>query len=75
MLKAYQKVGCMKTPNRVKPTLHVLDKLLWRHKKCRYNTLLEVVCPSKVCTSSKFLINIDMYRCADQDRRERGIRQ
>ncbi|EPT01423.1 hypothetical protein FOMPIDRAFT_1120664, partial [Fomitopsis schrenkii] len=70
-----KKAGSLKTPNRVKSVLHVLDKLLWKHKKCKYKALLEVVCSSKVRACSRFLLNIDTYRFADQDRGEHDVRQ
>ncbi|KAI9066223.1 hypothetical protein FKP32DRAFT_1610135 [Trametes sanguinea] len=38
---------CM-TPKRVKGVLSTLEKLIWRHRKCRYKSLLDLTCPSKV---------------------------
>ncbi|KAF8896299.1 hypothetical protein BD779DRAFT_1433681 [Infundibulicybe gibba] len=40
--------GRCKTPKRLKPVLPLLDKMLWRHKKCGYMPLRDLACPSKV---------------------------
>ncbi|KAG1808930.1 uncharacterized protein BJ212DRAFT_1229448, partial [Suillus subaureus] len=37
-----------KTPKRLKDVLVLLEKLIWRHGKCRYKLLRDKVCPSKV---------------------------
>ncbi|KAG7089455.1 hypothetical protein E1B28_011140 [Marasmius oreades] len=38
----------IKTPKRVKQILPLLDKLIWRHGKCKYKKLLDGSCPSKM---------------------------
>ncbi|OSX57793.1 hypothetical protein POSPLADRAFT_1155955, partial [Postia placenta MAD-698-R-SB12] len=43
-----QKKGPCKTPKRLKPILDLLDKVIWKHGKCRYKSLLDMACPSKV---------------------------
>ncbi|KAL7279239.1 hypothetical protein ACG7TL_007079 [Trametes sanguinea] len=40
--------GPCKTPQRVKAVLNTLEKLIWRHRKCRYKSLLDLSCPSKL---------------------------
>ncbi|RDX57227.1 hypothetical protein OH76DRAFT_1451248 [Lentinus brumalis] len=40
--------GSCKTPKRLKHVLDMLEKLIWRHRKCRYQLLLDLACPSKV---------------------------
>ncbi|KAJ8494766.1 hypothetical protein ONZ51_g2140 [Trametes cubensis] len=40
--------GSCKTPKRLKAVLDSLDKMIWRHHKCRYKALLDLSCPSKV---------------------------
>ncbi|KAF9267886.1 hypothetical protein L218DRAFT_970692 [Marasmius fiardii PR-910] len=42
----------IKTPKRVKQILPLLDKLIWRHGKCKYKKLLDGSCPSKVYSIS-----------------------
>ncbi|KAL0579065.1 Telomerase reverse transcriptase, partial [Marasmius crinis-equi] len=36
-----------KTPKRLKEVLPMLDKLIWRHGKCKYRLLRDRTCPSK----------------------------
>ncbi|KAI0734344.1 hypothetical protein BC629DRAFT_1266802, partial [Irpex lacteus] len=48
LISELQALGSCKTPKRVKPALDLLDKLLWRHSKCKYKPLLKRLCPSKV---------------------------
>ncbi|KAK7050869.1 Telomerase reverse transcriptase [Paramarasmius palmivorus] len=38
----------IKTPKRLKQVLPILDKLIWRHGKCKYKLLLDGSCPSKM---------------------------
>ncbi|EIN09703.1 hypothetical protein PUNSTDRAFT_20563, partial [Punctularia strigosozonata HHB-11173 SS5] len=40
--------GPCKTPQRVKPALDLLEKMIWRHGKCAYKALRDKACPSKV---------------------------
>ncbi|KAI0663883.1 hypothetical protein C8Q70DRAFT_384202 [Cubamyces menziesii] len=40
--------GSCKTPRRLKVVLDSLDKMIWRHHKCRYKALLDLSCPSKL---------------------------
>ncbi|KAI0359808.1 hypothetical protein OH77DRAFT_1493323 [Trametes cingulata] len=40
--------GSCKTPKRLKGVLSDLEKMIWRHHKCRYKSLLDITCPSKV---------------------------
>ncbi|KAI0326933.1 hypothetical protein GY45DRAFT_1348049 [Cubamyces sp. BRFM 1775] len=40
--------GSCKTPKRLKTVLDSLEKMIWRHHKCRYKALLNLSCPSKV---------------------------
>ncbi|KAI0775159.1 hypothetical protein BD413DRAFT_471462 [Trametes elegans] len=40
--------GPCKTPKRLKSVLDMLEKMTWRHHKCRYKSLLDLACPSKV---------------------------
>ncbi|KAG2063581.1 hypothetical protein BDR04DRAFT_1037580 [Suillus decipiens] len=42
-----KRFGPCKTPKRVKDVLALLDKMLWRHGKCRYKIVRDSVCPSK----------------------------
>ncbi|PFH53166.1 hypothetical protein AMATHDRAFT_39050 [Amanita thiersii Skay4041] len=42
-----QNKGPCKTPKRVKPILPYLDQMIWKHGKCGYKPLLDLVCPSK----------------------------
>ncbi|KAG1877989.1 hypothetical protein DFJ58DRAFT_648689 [Suillus subalutaceus] len=42
-----QRLGPCKTPKRLKDVLVLLDKMIWRHGKCRYKLLRDKVCPSK----------------------------
>ncbi|KAI0719340.1 hypothetical protein C8T65DRAFT_706384 [Cerioporus squamosus] len=44
--------GSCKTPKRLKHVLGMLEKLTWRHRKCRYQLLLDLACPSKVPPTS-----------------------
>ncbi|CDO70652.1 hypothetical protein BN946_scf184756.g19 [Trametes cinnabarina] len=39
--------GSRKTPKRLKAVLNYLEKMIWRHRKCRYKSLLDLSCPSK----------------------------
>jgi hypothetical protein len=41
-------LGPGKTPKRLKELLPVIEKLIWRHGKCKYRLLLDATCPSKV---------------------------
>ncbi|KZP22725.1 hypothetical protein FIBSPDRAFT_910389 [Athelia psychrophila] len=41
--------GSVKTPKRLKETLSLLEKLIWRHGKCAYKALRDKSCSSKVC--------------------------
>lgn len=43
-----QSRGKCKTPKRLRETLALLDKMLWRHGKCAYKALRDKACPSKV---------------------------
>jgi hypothetical protein len=36
------------TPKRLKDTLVLLEKMIWRHGKCGYKLLRDIACPSKV---------------------------
>ncbi|KAA1467623.1 hypothetical protein DENSPDRAFT_769983, partial [Dentipellis sp. KUC8613] len=38
-----------KTPKRLKSTLQLLEKMIWRHGKCHYRALRDMACPSHVC--------------------------
>ncbi|KAI0833539.1 hypothetical protein BC628DRAFT_1406548 [Trametes gibbosa] len=40
--------GSCKTPKRLKDVLRTLEKMIWRHHKCRYKSLLDLACPSKL---------------------------
>jgi telomerase reverse transcriptase len=40
--------GPCKTPKRVKESLLLLEKMIWKHAKCAYKPLRDRVCPSKV---------------------------
>ncbi|EJF64901.1 hypothetical protein DICSQDRAFT_52811 [Dichomitus squalens LYAD-421 SS1] len=40
--------GPCKTPKRLKHVLDPLEKMVWRHRKCKYKMLLDMACPSKV---------------------------
>ena len=37
-----------KTPRRVKSTLDLLERIIYRHGCCSYNALRDVTCPSKL---------------------------
>ncbi|KIY69092.1 hypothetical protein CYLTODRAFT_241785 [Cylindrobasidium torrendii FP15055 ss-10] len=37
----------VKTPKRVKPALVLLERLIWRHGKCKYALLRDATCPTK----------------------------
>ncbi|KAK2460975.1 hypothetical protein APHAL10511_007445 [Amanita phalloides] len=39
--------GPCSTPERLKGILPILDQMVWKHGKCGYKPLLNVVCPSK----------------------------
>ncbi|KAL1753028.1 hypothetical protein FB107DRAFT_218705, partial [Schizophyllum commune] len=41
-------LGSRRTPKRLKEALCLLEKLIWRHGKCRYLPLRDTVCPTKV---------------------------
>ncbi|KAL1674218.1 hypothetical protein EV122DRAFT_221093, partial [Schizophyllum commune] len=41
-------LGSCRTPKRLKEALCLLEKLIWRHGKCRYLPLRDKVCPTKV---------------------------
>ncbi|KIJ66968.1 hypothetical protein HYDPIDRAFT_85706, partial [Hydnomerulius pinastri MD-312] len=41
-------LGNCKTPKRLKDTLQLIEKMIWRHGKCGYKPLRDKVCPSKV---------------------------
>ncbi|KAJ3893208.1 hypothetical protein GG344DRAFT_43738 [Lentinula edodes] len=43
-----ERLGPCKTPKRVKAVLPLLEKLIWRHGKCKYRLLRDRSCPSKV---------------------------
>ncbi|KIK62949.1 hypothetical protein GYMLUDRAFT_163948 [Collybiopsis luxurians FD-317 M1] len=43
-----QRLGSCKTPKRLKEVLPILEKLLWRHGKCKFRLLRNFACPSKV---------------------------
>ncbi|KAH9846656.1 hypothetical protein C2E23DRAFT_872250 [Lenzites betulinus] len=49
--------GPCKTPKRLKDSIGTLEKMIWRHYKCRYKSLLDLACPSKV-QSSLFLHHV-----------------
>uniref|UniRef100_A0A0W0FMP3 Telomerase reverse transcriptase n=1 Tax=Moniliophthora roreri TaxID=221103 RepID=A0A0W0FMP3_MONRR len=38
----------IRTPKRLRQVLPMLDKLAWRHRKCKYKLLLDGSCPSKI---------------------------
>ncbi|THV07327.1 hypothetical protein K435DRAFT_605904, partial [Dendrothele bispora CBS 962.96] len=40
--------GASKTPKRLKESIPLLEKLLWRHGKCKYKLICDRVCPSKL---------------------------
>ncbi|KAJ7126861.1 hypothetical protein C8R44DRAFT_616666, partial [Mycena epipterygia] len=40
--------GAFKTPKRLRDVIPMLEKLIWRHGKCRYKPLRDHACPSKV---------------------------
>ncbi|KAI1796871.1 hypothetical protein LXA43DRAFT_491424 [Ganoderma leucocontextum] len=44
--------GSCKTPKRLKHVLGILEKMVWRHHKCKYKMLLDMACPSKVIGST-----------------------
>ncbi|KAJ2926818.1 hypothetical protein H1R20_g10287, partial [Candolleomyces eurysporus] len=46
--KDIEMLGRCKTPKRLKKVLPLLDKLIWRHKKCDYKALRNIACPSKI---------------------------
>ncbi|RXW18136.1 hypothetical protein EST38_g7715 [Candolleomyces aberdarensis] len=46
--KDIEMLGRCKTPKRLKEVLPLLDKLIWRHKKCDYKALRNIACPSKI---------------------------
>ncbi|KAJ3714153.1 hypothetical protein C8R42DRAFT_591720, partial [Lentinula raphanica] len=51
-----ERLGHCKTPKRLKDILTLMDKLLWRHGKCKYRLLRDLACPSKVSSQlSAFL--------------------
>ncbi|KAL1738672.1 hypothetical protein HDZ31DRAFT_50624, partial [Schizophyllum fasciatum] len=43
-----ESLGPCRTPKRLREALCLLEKLAWRHGKCRYLPLRDKVCPSKV---------------------------
>ncbi|KAF9052480.1 hypothetical protein BDZ89DRAFT_939704, partial [Hymenopellis radicata] len=43
--------GNCKTPKRLKEVLGLLEKLIWRHGKCKYHILRDQACPTKVQTT------------------------
>ncbi|KAG2738144.1 hypothetical protein P692DRAFT_20759500 [Suillus brevipes Sb2] len=45
-----QLLGTCKTPKRLKDVVVLLEKMIWRHGKCRYRLLRDETCPSKVST-------------------------
>ncbi|KAJ7067067.1 hypothetical protein C8F01DRAFT_980512 [Mycena amicta] len=44
-------LGPCKTPKRLKDAVVMLEKVIWRHGKCRYWQLRNLACPSEVCPS------------------------
>ncbi|KAE9405114.1 hypothetical protein BT96DRAFT_748850, partial [Gymnopus androsaceus JB14] len=42
-----QRLGSCKTPKRLKGVLPLMEKLIWRHGKCKYQLLRDRACPSK----------------------------
>ncbi|SCV70113.1 BQ2448_1507 [Microbotryum intermedium] len=42
------KLGTIKTPARVKPTLPMLQRMMLLHSRCRYRKMLDRYCPKKV---------------------------
>ncbi|TCD64911.1 hypothetical protein EIP91_003447 [Steccherinum ochraceum] len=46
--KAITALGPVKTPQRIKAALPLLEQLIWHHSKCGYKPILQRVCPSKV---------------------------
>ncbi|KAH9928269.1 uncharacterized protein B0H18DRAFT_874847, partial [Fomitopsis serialis] len=62
-----KRAGAQKTPKRVKAALHILDQMIWKHRKCRYKALLELVCPSKVRSSQNpFVLSPKRFRRSRQ---------
>lgn len=47
--------GACKTPKRIREILPLVDKLLWRHRKCDYKALQNIACPSKVKEAGRVL--------------------
>ncbi|KAI0303742.1 hypothetical protein B0F90DRAFT_1626474, partial [Multifurca ochricompacta] len=43
-----RKLPASKTPKRVKPTLNLLEQMIWRHGKCSYNALRDMTSSSKL---------------------------
>ncbi|KAF5391483.1 hypothetical protein D9757_002434 [Collybiopsis confluens] len=43
-----ERLRTCKTPKRLREVLPLLQKLLWRHGKCKYRLLRDLACPSKV---------------------------
>ncbi|KAH9178167.1 hypothetical protein EDB89DRAFT_1843774, partial [Lactarius sanguifluus] len=43
-----KKAGTSKTPKRVKSTLDLLERIVYRHGNCSYNALRDLTCPSKL---------------------------
>ncbi|KAF7974772.1 hypothetical protein HWV62_11243 [Athelia sp. TMB] len=46
--KEIKALGSCKTPKRLKETLSLLEKMVWRHSKCAYKALRDKACPSKI---------------------------
>ncbi|KAF5367406.1 hypothetical protein D9758_003636 [Tetrapyrgos nigripes] len=47
--------GVCKTPKRLRETLPLLEKLLWKHGKCKYKLLRDRACPSKLAENHTLL--------------------
>ncbi|KAH9063860.1 hypothetical protein EDB87DRAFT_73631 [Lactarius vividus] len=43
-----KKARMSKTPKRVKSTLDLLERIVYRHGNCSYNALRDLTCPSKL---------------------------
>lgn len=62
-----QAKGSCKTPKRLKETLCILEKMIWRHGKCGYKPLRDKACPSKVIFPAAFRFDSIFIRfCSSQ---------
>ncbi|KAI8969501.1 hypothetical protein BD414DRAFT_428508 [Trametes punicea] len=62
--------GPCKTPKRLKFILNIMEKMIWRHHKCRYKSLLDLSCPSKACESNVTLSTTPLTYITSLDRQQ-----